>query len=124
MSEDTVEQLKQQMTAAQEADVKSRARISKCVADIDHLCGISKLTVDEALTSFAVIVAIKLSEMDRVSQVKWQKFFDREVKHQRKLKIELDAQKKHLQERGVVVDEAADALKTPPATEEPVNGSV
>ncbi len=75
------------------ADQISRARISKAVADIDNLCGISKLTLDEAFASFAVITAIKLSELPRSTQVKWQKFFDAECKNQRRIKLQIDAQK-------------------------------
>ncbi len=80
------------MTAEQTADYESRARISKAVADIDQLCSISKLKLDEAFAAFAVITAIKLSELPRSTQIKWQKFFDAECKQQRRVKLQLNAQ--------------------------------
>lgn len=66
----------------------SNARIGKLVIDIDTLCDISKASVNEALTGFAVIAAIRLSQLQRPAQVKFEKFFEKECKRQRKLQLE------------------------------------
>ena len=82
-----------EVDATKTADVqtpeqKSLMKVVKAVGDIDRLCSISNISVDEALTAFAVITAIKLAEFDRAKSVKWQSYFDRECKHQRKLQLQ------------------------------------
>ena len=69
----------------QSPEQKSLMKVVKAVGDIDRLCSISNISIDEALTAFAVITSIKLAEFDRAKQVKWQKYFDSECRHQRKL---------------------------------------
>jgi hypothetical protein len=74
-------------------DQVSAAKIAKLVADLDRLCGISNVKVNEALGALATLAAIKLSQQEnRVLEVQFKKYLEQECKHQRKLQVHLTAQ--------------------------------
>jgi hypothetical protein len=84
MSEHTHQPEIKKLTAEQ----ISNARIGKLVIDLDRLAETSGVNVNEALTAFAVISAIKLSEINRPAQVTYERFFAKECKRQRQLQLE------------------------------------
>ena len=103
-----------EVDATKTADVqtpeqKSLMKVVKAVGDIDRLCSISNISVDEALTAFAVITAIKLAEFDRAKSVKWQSYFDRECKHQRKLQLQKPLPQEEVQMPNPVNEDVAKA---------------